>query len=284
MWIKLSLAVLLVVSLAAAIHFRPDVARTPLGVQSNADDRRPLRLMTWNVGYAALEEDTRAHTEDMAAVADVIAKNDPDAVALQELAGEEQLNILLSLLGGRYRGFAGRLNRGDRVEAVLVKDPRARFDGIQTRRADAASVTFNLGSGELAPEVVFVSAHADAFNAVRRRRYTEAIVEWAAARLARGRVVLVAGDFNFELSSVQETRLFTDNLKHDSEAYSYLLAHFRDLGREAGDTAMNERRIDYIFGPRDGAELVRAEVLRGSAVGRMDHWPLVVQVELKEQN
>jgi hypothetical protein len=27
------------------------------------------------------------------------------------------------------------------------------------------------------------------------------------------------------------------------------------------------------------ASLQRAEVLRGSAVGRMDHWPLLVEVE-----
>jgi endonuclease/exonuclease/phosphatase family metal-dependent hydrolase len=43
---------------------------------------------------------------------------------------------------------------------------------------------------------------------------------------------------------------------------------------------LNERRIDYVFGPTDGALLRRAEVIRGAAVGRMDHWPLVVEVAL----
>jgi len=42
--------------------------------------------MTWNIGYADLEPDTRAHTKDLQAVAFEILKNDPDAVALQEIA------------------------------------------------------------------------------------------------------------------------------------------------------------------------------------------------------
>ncbi len=281
MWIKLILAALLGLSLATALRFEPTRGRTPLGAQKRGPSDRPrLKLMTWNVGYAALEDDTRAHTEDLLAVAETISQRDPDAVALQELTGTEQLNFLLAHLGGRYRGHVGRLNGGDRVEAVLVKDRGARFASVPTTRADAASAIFRAGTGEQAREVVFVSAHADAFSAVRRRRYTEEVVEWAAARSGRGSVVLIAGDFNFELSSANETNLYTDNLKHDSEAYNHLLKFFRDLGRDAGDTAINERRIDYVFGSPETALHVRAEVLRGAAVGRMDHWPLVVEIEL----
>jgi endonuclease/exonuclease/phosphatase family metal-dependent hydrolase len=177
----------------------------------------------------------------------------------------------------------GRLSGRDRAEAVLVKDPAARFASIPLRRAHAASVTFQAGVGQQAQEVIFVSAHADAFSAMRRRRYTEDVAEWAVTRFGSGRVVLLAGDFNFELSAASETSFFTDNLKHDSEAYSYLLTHFRDLGRDAGDTAINERRIDYIFAPPEIAHLVHAEVLRGVAVGRMDHSPLLVEVELTKE-
>ena len=63
-----------------------------------------MRLITWNIGYAELEDDSRAHTKDLQSVADTILSNDPDAVALQELTGGGQLKILLGYLGGRYSG------------------------------------------------------------------------------------------------------------------------------------------------------------------------------------
>ena len=55
--------------------------------------RGRLRLLTWNIGNGDLESETRAHTDDLPAVAQVILDNDADAVALQELTGEEQLNF-----------------------------------------------------------------------------------------------------------------------------------------------------------------------------------------------
>ena len=77
-----------------------------------------------------------------------------------------------------------------------------------------------------------------------------------------------------------KTNLYTDNLKNDSEAYSNILTHFRDLGREAGYTAVDDRRIDYIFGPSDKTVLRRAEVLRSASVAQMDHWPLLIEITL----
>ena len=233
-----------------------------------------LRLLTWNIGYAELEDDTRAHNKDLPAVAEVILREDPDAVALQELTGTAQLNILL-LLHGKYRGAVAQQGEGDRFEAVLVKDGRAKFIPVAAGGRYALAASFRARPDT--PEIVFLSAHADAFNAARRRAYTEALIDWAQAR-AQSSEVFIAGDFNFELKAANETNLYTDNVKHDSESYSYILRNFRDLGREAGDTAINDRRIDYIFGPAKLAQVGRVEVLRDAAVGRMDHWPLLVEV------
>jgi len=47
---------------------------------------------------------------------------------------------------------------------------------------------------------------------------------------------------------------------------------------DAGDTAINDRRIDYVFGPPKLQRVGRVVVLRDAAVGRMDHWPLLVEV------
>ena len=276
MWVKLILLLLFCLMIVGAAHF----AQPSESGGNRATSTRvvhPLRLLTWNIGYAELEDDTRAHDKDLPAVAEVIMRHDPDAIALQELTGKAQLNVLLGLLHGKYRGAVAQQGRNDRFEAVLVKDSRATFTPVPVDAQYALAASFRPRAN--APEVIVVSAHADAFNAARRRTYTEALIDWTEAR-ARSSAVFIAGDFNFELKAANETNFYTDNLKHDSESYSHILRQFRDLGRDAGDTAINDRRIDYIFGPPALERVGRVEVLRNAAVGRMDHWPLLVEVGL----
>jgi endonuclease/exonuclease/phosphatase family metal-dependent hydrolase len=207
----------------------------------------------------------------------VILREDADAVALQEVTGNAQLQILLGLLQGKYRGAVAQQGRGDRYEAMLVKDTGAKFIPVPVGDRYALGVSFK--PSDDTQQVLVLSAHADAFNAARRRTYTEALIDWAEDRAQSSRV-FIAGDFNFELKAGNETNLYTDNLKHDSESYSHILRQFRDLGRAAGDTAINDRRIDYIFGPPALQHVGRVQVLRNAAVGRMDHWPLLVEVGL----
>jgi endonuclease/exonuclease/phosphatase family metal-dependent hydrolase len=275
MWAKLILLFLFCLMILGAVHFAQSHESEKLGSQDKP--LVSLRLLTWNIGYAELEDDTRAHDKDLAAVAKVILREDPDAVALQEITGTAQLKTLLGLLHGKYRGAVAQQGTGDRFEAVLVKDASAKFIPVAVGARYALGASFR--PHQNTPEVVLLSAHADAFNAARRRTYTEALIDWAQAR-AQSSDVFIAGDFNFELKAANETNLYTDNLKHDSESYSHILHNFRDLGREAGDTAINDRRIDYIFGPANLEQVGRVEVLRDAAVGRMDHWPLLVEVGL----
>jgi endonuclease/exonuclease/phosphatase family metal-dependent hydrolase len=275
MWVKLILLLLFCLMIFGAVHF----AQPPTPEQSSSfgQDVHSLRLLTWNIGYAELEDDTRAHDKDLAAIAEVILREDADAVALQELTGNAQLKTLLGLLQGKYRGAVAQQGKGDRYEAILVKDANARFIPVPVGDRYALGASFK--TGEDTQPVLVLSAHADAFNAAHRRSYTEILVDWAEARMQLSEV-FIAGDFNFELKAANETNLYTDNLKHDSESYSHVLRHFRDLGRTAGDTAINDRRIDYIFGPAAVKHVGRAKVLRDAAVGRMDHWPLLVEVGL----
>jgi len=271
MWVKLILLLLFCLMILGAVHFaQPHESESPT---SSAKVVHSLRLLTWNIGYAELEDDTRAHDKDLPAVAEVILRQDPDAVALQELTGNSQLSRLLSLLHGKYRGAVAQQGNDDRFEAVLVKDTNAKFIPVAVGARYALGASFKPRAD--AQQVLLLSAHADAFNAARRRTYTEALVDWARAQSTD---VFIAGDFNFELKASNETNLYTDNLKHDSESYSHMLRYFRDLGRGAGDTAINDRRIDYVFGPPALAQVGRVEVLRDAAVGRMDHWPLLVEV------
>ena len=276
MWVKLILLLLFCLMIVGAVHFAEPSASGDERASSASVDNS-FRLLTWNIGYAELEDDTRAHDKDLPAVAEVILRHDPDAVALQELTGRAQLNVLLGLLHGKYRGAVAQQGRSDRFEAVLVKDSNARFTSVPVGAQYALAASFR--PREKFREVIVLSAHADAFNAARRRTYTEALIDWTEAR-AQSSPVFIAGDFNFELKAANETNFYTDNLKHDSESYSHILRRFRDLGREAGDTAINDRRIDYIFGPPALGRIGRVEVLRNAAVGRMDHWPLLVEVGL----
>ena len=296
MWLKVLLTLLFAVSLLCAFVIKPGGRSEPGRTDDNdasAGVGRRLRLLTWNIGNGDLESDTRAHDEDLAAVAQVILDNDADAVALQELAGEAQLKLLLSHLKNRYRGFVSSRGSGDRVEAVLIKNRRA--PGERKSRADRSEVSVrfsNVPAGDKfaaaaifrlqpdSPEIVLVSAHADAFNAARRRVFAAAIVDWTLSQ--SNSVAFIAGDFNFEVSTRNKNNLFTDNAKNDSESYAHLLKHFHDLGRDAGETSINDRRIDYVFGPPANVAVHRAEVLRDAAVGRMDHWPLLIEVDLSE--
>src|SRR6185295_19844118 len=111
------------------------------------------------------------------------------------------------------------------------------------------------------------------------RAFAADATDWARHR-NNGVLTFIAGDFNFEVSTRNKNNLFTDDAKHDSESYAYLLKSFRDLGLDAGETSINDRRIDYVFGPVANVTLRRAEVLRSAAVGRMDHGPLLVEVSL----
>jgi endonuclease/exonuclease/phosphatase family metal-dependent hydrolase len=275
MWTKITLMALALLMIGGALHFVPVRERSLLGTKTRDGPR--LRVMTWNIGYGDLEDDSRAHTKDLKFVAEAITMSDPDAVALQELTGREQLEILLDQLKRRYRGAVCPSDKSDRVEAVLVKDQSAQFANVAAGDKCALAATFHLQGN--ATEITVLSAHADAFSAARRRTFTGEVVDWARQRPARG-LVFIAGDFNFELRAGNQSNFFTDSLKNDSESYSYALKYFRDLGRNAGETALNERRIDYIFGPTEDALLRRAEVHKDAAVGRMDHFPLMVEVAL----
>jgi len=275
MWAKAALLLLCALMIGAAIHFDPARPRSLLA--SGSHDGPHLRLITWNIGYAEREDDSRAHTKDLGAIAETILSNDPDAVALQELTGAEQLKTLLGFLQSRYRGAVAPAGNSDRVDAILVKDRDARFENLPADGKYAVAALFHVQ--RQSREIIFVSAHADAFSSARRRVYTGEVVDWARNR-STGSIVIIGGDFNFELNPADDTHLYTDNLKNDSEAYSYALRYFRDLGRDAGQTAANERRIDYLFGPPEKVLLRRAEVLRNAGVGRMDHWPLLVEVAL----
>ena len=72
MWVKLVLLLLFCLMIWGAVHFaQPQESEKP---SSSVYDSHSLRLLTWNIGYAELEDDTRAHDKDLPAVAEVILR------------------------------------------------------------------------------------------------------------------------------------------------------------------------------------------------------------------
>jgi endonuclease/exonuclease/phosphatase family metal-dependent hydrolase len=272
---KLLLAAMVLTMTGAAIHFNPYRERSLLATRPPGGPH--LKLMTWNIGYVEPNSDSRAHTQDIGAIAAVIARHDPDAIALQELAGPEQLQALIVALHNRYKGAIAKFGGNDRVEAVLVKTAGAQFESFATGDKYSLAATFRLNGIER--PVVLISAHADAFNAGRRRVLTGDLVDWANGKAKDG-IPIIAGDFNFELNPDKQIDFYSDNMKNDSEAYSYIVKSFRDLGKEAGFTTFNDRRIDYVFGPPEAVLFRQAQVLNHVSIGHMDHFPLVVEVSV----
>src|SRR6185312_1973797 len=86
---------------------------------------------------------TRAHSEDLRAVARVIKDNDADAVAIQELTGEDQLQLLLAHLENRYRGYVCSTGGADRVDAVLIRNTSGNKDRDRRRVVNDHPVRFS---------------------------------------------------------------------------------------------------------------------------------------------
>src|SRR6476469_784682 len=140
MCVKVVLAVLLCLMIAGAVYYTQP--HRSAESNSSTNNSASLRLLTWNIGYAELEDDTRAHDKDLPAVADVILREDPDAVALQELVDNAQLNTLLGLLQRKYRGAIAQQGKSDRFEAILVKDARATFTPVPVGSRYALAASF----------------------------------------------------------------------------------------------------------------------------------------------
>lgn len=275
---KCALAILLSCFVIGTFAFRPDATprRTPTLQQFLYSSER-LKVMTWNVGRARLGGDDRARWEDVPHVADVIAREKPDVVALQELAGRSQGEALSRRLRGEYRGWAVGSRRGRSV-AILLRRKHKVQNGfaLETRTGRrAAVVVFELE--RVSQPIAIVSLHADPFNARNRRLYLEDIV-WQVNQHHKG-FALLAGDFNFDIVSDAKRDSLNDNLTHDSESYTLLTKHFLDVAKDAGTTALLNRRLDYVFAKPKDVQVVKTQVLK-EAVGEMDHQPVVVYVDL----
>jgi endonuclease/exonuclease/phosphatase family metal-dependent hydrolase len=272
---KLILIALFLAFIYGSWHFGRLRSISDLGSSSGTSVAPALSLLSWNIGYSDYERDSRAKTRDLEHVASVILETHADLVALQEIADPEQLGILDEFLGGRYayqtlaRGF-----RTDRYVVILSTLPFVEQAYIATSVGrDAVAATLQILPGD--HRVTLINCHADAFSSRRRRYFVTEVIDWYRENQAGD--VIMAGDFNLDLTPVESSDLFTDDKKNDSESYSLILEDFRDLGRNMGPTAVFDRRIDYVFLASQKLQTAEFKVIFGKLVGKMDHHPLLVR-------
>jgi exodeoxyribonuclease-3 len=252
-----------------------------------------MRVMTWNIkngGHGRLD-----------AIAEVIGRERPDILALQELRGLDR-----SLAGrvGMTAYVAGSVF-GQPV-AVLVRPPLSIEAARPVRwrlHHAAAVVRVTTGAGPL----TVVSTHLNPFSPYRRMREAR----WLAARFgSRRRPVLLAGDLNSldpdtdhtsELARLgdryRRRHLAADGTVDTRAIAAFTGGHFTDLWAavgegdgataptsEGGGPEFSGMRLDYLMATRPVARLaVRARVVRGGAAEyASDHYPVLAEWDRAE--
>lgn len=259
-----------------------------------------LRLMTWNIKAGGRDRDG---TDRLGAIAEVIDRERPDILALQELRGfGADQAVAFGMDVHLARSVFGQ------PVAVLVRPPLriTRRAAVRWRLHHAAAV---VTIGTPAGPLTVVSTHLNPFSPERRRREAR----WLAARYAsnrctpKTRLVALAGDLNTldpdtdhterlaRLAPAYRHRHLAADGTADTRAIAALTGRFVDLWTRAGDGAgetapttagggaeFSGMRLDYVLAsPPLAARASSARVVRGGAAEyASDHYPVVVEMDL----
>lgn len=233
-----------------------------------------LRTMTFNIREAGMDRGTRHWSARAAKVAEVIERQAPDVVGLQEATPPQVADLLAALPDYAAVGDTTNGRKRGATNSVLFRRARFVVDRAETVWLSATphiasrawsgkefrTATFITLIDESGP-VVFVNAHLSA------RRVGDRIE--AAKLLARlmptdGRLVLL-GDLNATPGAPELAPLFTTGLA-DTEPTGWSFHGWR-LG-EPG------KRLDYVLAR--GLELRAVRVVR-EAADASDHLPIVAE-------
>ncbi|MER5703319.1 endonuclease/exonuclease/phosphatase family protein [Micromonospora sp. NPDC002296] len=263
-----------------------------------------LRVMTWNIRTGGRD---RTGPGRLDRVARVVAAQRPDLLAVQELRGFDSGGVLAGFAAEvGMRPYLARSCLGQPV-AVLVRAPlRVLAAGPVRRPFHHAAVRVTVAT-DAGPFTLF-AAHLDPYTGLRRR--IEAGWLAAAVRRAPGELALLAGDLNTldpgtdhsarvaRLPPAYRRRhLRRDGRTVETRAVARLAAAglvdlyaARSPGdegltaptRHGGGVEFSGMRLDYLFGTRALARLVRScEVRRGGDTEyASDHYPVLAELDL----
>lgn len=258
-----------------------------------------MRLMTWNIKTGGYDR----HGDRLPAIAEVITREQPHVLALQELRnfgvhGARRLHRLAAAVG--MTPHLARSALGQPV-AVLVRP----YLEITRRVAVTWRLHHAAAAVTLPGPLTVVSVHLNPFSPPRRRR--EAV--WLAARFAPRRgPVLIAGDLNgldpgtdhtetlARLPGIHHRRHVDDTGEVDTRAVdAFGRAGLVDLWKVAGSgpgltvpttkgggKEFSRMRLDYVFAsPSLATHVTATRVVRGDETEyASDHYPVVVDLDL----
>ncbi len=262
----LPLAVVAMTLLAGACGAPSDTFIVPqMSACGGAAEPSTLRVMTYNIKWATLSS--------LEAIGDVLATENPDIVALQEVdlnaertGGEDQAGVLAERLGMNYAFAAARTEgTGDFGVALLSKLPFADAQRIELPADDPLETRVALDAGLCSGGRVVraVTTHID-------------VLPWAGVQntafLAKhvresvGAGSMVVGDFNAQPGD-QQVKNVTDGGFLDS---------FLPFGNEG---TFGNMRIDYVLVDEPFNKVTAGRIIDTDA---SDHRPLVVDVDIPE--
>lgn len=264
-------------------HVVPPIGRITDPVSLAAD--APIRVMTLNLahgrsnGFHQALRRARTIKSNLATVAEVIARERPDVVAVQEADGP-------SAWSGRFDhvAFTAALAemttymRGEHVKGnklsygtglmsrLALSDPLSRTFAPSPPTFSKGFVVATIEHPRVPGGIDVVSVHLDFARAKVRRRQVETLIS---TLKARGRPVIVMGDFNTEYSEEGPIGRMVAALDVD--------AHAPHEGKKT--FLFTNKRLDWVLVPA-GWQVEEYAVLDDVI---SDHQPVVVSVRVPQE-
>jgi endonuclease/exonuclease/phosphatase family metal-dependent hydrolase len=271
----------------------------PLTASFAAERAHPLRLMTYNIRLDIASDGPNAWPRRRGWVAEQVRWLKPDLFGMQEVRPNQKAELIADLPGYRFFG-EGREGKGEGEATPIAYDP-ARFDFLEggtfwlsptpetpSKGWDAAFpriVTWaRLRVRESRQTLLAMNTHWDHIGAVAREESAAQMVRWIQAHSKRCEPVLVFGDFNSALDTVQMRTLTQGPLALRDARGSSKSAPFGPEGTFNGFNiaATIPGAIDHVL-VGEHVEVDRYAVFAQVIDGRVpsDHFPVLVELRLE---
>lgn len=271
--------------LVSATHRGPTEAVPPIGRISDParfEADAPIRVMTLNLahgranGFHQALRRARTIKANLASVAEVIKREHPDVVAVQEADGPSAWSgrfdhvaytaalaeMTTYMRGAHVKGRKLSYGTG-LMSRVELSDPLSKTFAPSPPTFSKGFVVATVPHPRVPGGVDVVSVHLDFARASVRARQVETLI---ATLQARGRPMIIMGDFNTEYSPDGPIGRMIEALEVD--------AHAPTEGEKT--FLFTKKRLDWVLVPK-GWKMTDYAVL-GDVIS--DHQPVVVSIEV----
>jgi endonuclease/exonuclease/phosphatase family metal-dependent hydrolase len=278
------------------------VALAAISLAAQSREGRPVSVMTFNIRYATDRDAENRWTARRQMLIDLLRKQTPDLLGVQEALDVQLSDILRGLPGYAVTGVGRDDGRAaGEYSGILFRTGRFRVAQAGTFWLSAtpetvASRTWGNRITRICSWARFIdqdgqalwmyNVHLDHESQPSREQSVKLLLERIRSRSDRDEPVIVTGDFNVGegnpaleplLGRSQGPPPFIDTFRalhpDEQEVGTYTAFEF---GRTKGD------KIDYVL-VEPGTEVLRAEILRFSRNKRYpsDHFPVTATVRLR---